>query len=86
MRHLQEAAQITFSIMAFSTRDNVPIDHRSMDEIYAAAQKESGALIVASGGDAQAQWDAFRSIFTKRFPQIKLDLTVDLSEISRLPR
>ncbi|KAJ9606488.1 hypothetical protein H2200_009449 [Cladophialophora chaetospira] len=66
--------------MASSTMNNVPIDHRSLDEIYAAAQKETGPLIIASGGDAQAQWDAFRSIFTKRFPKINLDLTVDFSK------
>jgi hypothetical protein len=59
---------------------NVPIDTRTLDEIYAAAQKESGSLIVASGGDAQAQWDAFRTMFAKRFPNIKLDLTVDFSK------
>jgi ABC-type Fe3+ transport system substrate-binding protein len=66
--------------MASSTLNSVPIDHRSLDEIYVAAQQETGPLIVASGGDAQAQWDAFRSIFTKRFPKIKLDLTVDFSK------
>lgn len=59
---------------------NVPIDTRSLDEIYAAAQKENGPLIVASGGDAQAQWDTFRSFFMKRFPKIKLELTVDFSK------
>lgn len=59
---------------------NVPIDQRSLDEIYEAAQKEKGPLIVASGGDAQAQWDGFRSFFMKRFPKIKLDLTVDFSK------
>ena len=59
---------------------NVPIDNRTLDEIYAAAQKEEGPLIVASGGDAQAQWDTFRSFFMKRFPKIKLDLTVDFSK------
>jgi ABC-type Fe3+ transport system substrate-binding protein len=59
---------------------NVPIDTRSLEEIYEAAQKETGPLIVASGGDAQAQWDTFRSFFMKRFPKIKLDLTVDFSK------
>lgn len=60
--------------------NNVPIDHRTLDEIYAAAQKETGPLIIASGGDAQAQWDTFRTAFTTRFPKIKLDLTVDFSK------
>jgi ABC-type Fe3+ transport system substrate-binding protein len=66
--------------MASPSKINVPIDTRSLDEIYAAAQRETGPLVVASGGDAQAQWDAFRSMFSTRFPKIKLDLTVDFSK------
>ncbi|ETN41874.1 uncharacterized protein HMPREF1541_03813 [Cyphellophora europaea CBS 101466] len=66
--------------MASSNMTNVPIDHRSLDEIYTAAQKETGPLVIASGGDSQAQWDGFRNMFTKRFPKIKLDLTVDFSK------
>lgn len=66
--------------MAPANITNVAIDTRSLDEIYAAAQKESGPLIVASGGDSQAQWDGFRSFFMSRFPKIKLVLTVDFSK------
>lgn len=29
----------------------VSVDPRSLDEIYAAAQRESGPLVVAAGGD-----------------------------------
>ena len=33
---------------------SVPVDTRSLDEIYAAALKESGPLIVAAGGDGMS--------------------------------
>lgn len=67
---------------------NVEADPRSVDEIYAAAQKEDGRLVVAAGGDAQAQWDVVRTAFAKRFPKLKLDLTVDFSKYhdSRIDR
>ena len=32
---------------------SIPVDTRSLDEIYAAALKESGPLIVAAGGDGE---------------------------------
>ncbi|KAF2104729.1 periplasmic binding protein-like II [Rhizodiscina lignyota] len=69
-------------------RANVPVDTRSLDEIYAAAQNESGPLIVASGGDAQSQGDTIRNAWAQRFPRIPLNLTVDLSKYhdSRIDR
>jgi hypothetical protein len=42
----------TIGISLAQLGKNVEIDHRSLDEIYEAAQKESGPLIVASGGDS----------------------------------
>ena len=69
--------------MASPSAINVPIDTRPLSEIYLAAQRESatrGPLIVAAGGDAQAQWDAFRTAFSAQFPKINLDLTVDFSK------
>jgi ABC-type Fe3+ transport system substrate-binding protein len=73
-------SSILYVNMASSNSIDVSIDTRSLDEIYAAAQEETGPLIVASGGDAQAQWDSFRALFMKRFPEIKLELTVDFSK------
>ncbi|CAG8959279.1 hypothetical protein HYFRA_00013049 [Hymenoscyphus fraxineus] len=67
---------------------NVPIDTRSLDEIYAAALKETGTLNVASGGDAGWQGDGTVAAFEGRFPGLKLNLTVDLSKYhdSRIDR
>ncbi|KAB8232482.1 hypothetical protein ETB97_000868 [Aspergillus alliaceus] len=59
---------------------NVPVETRSLDEIYEAAKKESGTLIVSSGGDAGNQNDAIIQAFQKRFPDIQLNWTVDLSK------
>lgn len=30
---------------------DVPVDHRSLDEIYEAAKQEQGTLVVSAGGD-----------------------------------
>ena len=35
------------------TRNDVEIEHRTLDEIYEAALKESGTLTVAWGGDSK---------------------------------
>lgn len=63
---------------------NVPLETRSLDEIYAAAQQESGndsqPLQVFWGGDAGSQGDQVRSAWKARFPNIPLNLTVDLSK------
>ena len=32
---------------------SLPVDARSLDEIYTAAQKEYGSLVVAAGGDGK---------------------------------
>ena len=32
---------------------STPVDSRSLDDIYAAAQKESGPLVIAAGGDGR---------------------------------
>ncbi|KAI5781894.1 hypothetical protein EDC01DRAFT_619413 [Geopyxis carbonaria] len=55
-------------------------EKRSIDQIYAAAKKESGSLKVAWGGDEKRAGLPVVEAFTKRFPGIKLDLTVDLSK------
>jgi len=62
----------------------VPLETRSLDEIYAAAKKEAGnnsqPLQVAWGGDAGTQGDGVRKAWKERFPDVPLNLTVDLSK------
>ncbi|KAE9970945.1 hypothetical protein EG328_005961 [Venturia inaequalis] len=67
---------------------NVPLETRSLDEIYQAAQNEDGNLVVAWGGDAGPQGNAVRNAWKARFPNITLDLSVDLSKYhdSRIDR
>ncbi|KAF9562910.1 periplasmic binding protein-like II [Agrocybe pediades] len=64
------------------------VESRNLDEIYHAALNENGVLKVAWGGDVQTIGDQVTAAFTKRFPGIKLDLTVDLSKYldSRIDR
>ncbi|KAI5304007.1 hypothetical protein KEM56_006965 [Ascosphaera pollenicola] len=57
---------------------NVPVDYRSLEEIYKAAKQEKGTLVVFAGGDAANQNDAFIQLFTQRFPGTDLNWTVDL--------
>lgn len=41
---------------------NVPLETRSLDEIYQAAQNEDGNLVVAWGGDGE--FDVRKPLFT----------------------
>lgn len=70
--------------VAAQWKANVPLESRSLDEIYEAAKKEAGAnsqpLQVAWGGDAGTQGDSVRKAWKQRFPDIPLNLTVDLSK------
>ncbi|KAL7905873.1 Fe3+ ABC transporter periplasmic protein [Trichoderma velutinum] len=67
---------------------NPPIDTRSLDEIYRAAQKETGELLVFWGGDSLDQAAGTIQAFNARFPKIKLNLQVELSKYidSRIDR
>ncbi|KAL1305775.1 hypothetical protein AAFC00_003942 [Neodothiora populina] len=56
------------------------VDNRTLDEIYAAAKNESGELIVLWGGDEVSQGDATIKAWRERFPDVKLNLTVDVSK------
>ncbi|KAJ5890822.1 uncharacterized protein N7473_007050 [Penicillium subrubescens] len=58
----------------------VPIDSRSLSDIYAAAQKENGVLRVVHGGDERDQADALFEAFSAKFPNVKVNHTVDLSK------
>jgi ABC-type Fe3+ transport system substrate-binding protein len=63
-----------------SSRSYVPIETRSLAELYQAAQAEGGHLTVYGGGDATNQLDGTKDAFLAQFPAIKLDLRVDLSK------
>ncbi|OOQ88317.1 putative abc-type fe3+ transport periplasmic component protein [Penicillium brasilianum] len=58
----------------------IPIDSRSLSDIYAAAQNESGILRVVHGGDEQNQADALFDAFSAKFPNINVNHSVDLSK------
>ncbi|PHH93303.1 hypothetical protein CDD83_8002 [Cordyceps sp. RAO-2017] len=53
---------------------------RSLDEIYEAAKKEGGAVTLWHGGDEEHMVDFIKQEFETRFPDLKLNLTVDLSK------
>lgn len=55
-------------------------DTRSLAEIYKAARRESGTLQVFAGGDAGIQGNSIRTAWAAMYPDIKLNLTVDLSK------
>ncbi|RPB10180.1 periplasmic binding protein-like II [Morchella conica CCBAS932] len=59
---------------------NVDIDTRSLDDIYEAAKLESGPLRICWGGDEDYQGDSVRTAWAQTFPDIELNLTVDLSK------
>lgn len=70
---LAAAAQATYPAQ-------IPIETRTLSEIYASARQESGTLQVFWGGDAGNQGDSIRSAWAELFPDVKLNLTVDLSK------
>ncbi|KLO94714.1 uncharacterized protein LW93_13533 [Fusarium fujikuroi] len=60
--------------------EKAQIETRSIDEIYKAALKEGGTVTCWHGGDAPNQRDSLKQAFEKRFPGMKLNVTVDLSK------
>ncbi|KAH9203484.1 ABC transporter substrate binding protein-like protein [Leptodontidium sp. 2 PMI_412] len=59
---------------------DAPIEQRSLEEQYLAAQKETGNLTILWGGDAQSQASAVIPLWEQQFPKVKLNLVVDLSK------
>ncbi|KAI5301193.1 hypothetical protein KEM55_001384 [Ascosphaera atra] len=66
----------------------VSVDDRSLNDIYSSARRESGTLNVAAGGDAGFKGDALVNAFQQKFPDVKVNWTVDLSKYqdSRIDR
>ncbi|EME84330.1 uncharacterized protein MYCFIDRAFT_134075 [Pseudocercospora fijiensis CIRAD86] len=75
---LAAAAAAAASPSAYSAL--VEPDTRSLDAIYQAARKENGTLQVFWGGDAGSQGDDLRTAWAAQYPDVKLNLTVDLSK------
>lgn len=53
---------------------------RSIDEIYKAALAEGGVVTLWAGGDEKNQQDFLKQGFEARFPNITLNVTVDVSK------
>ncbi|MDX3113873.1 ABC transporter substrate-binding protein [Streptomyces scabiei] len=53
---------------------------RTLDELYQAALREGGTLVVYGGGDTPTQQDSTKAAFKDRFPDIDLTLIVDYSK------
>jgi ABC-type Fe3+ transport system substrate-binding protein len=58
----------------------VPLETRSLAELYAAALAEGGNLDVVEGGDSINQEYSVEAAFLAQFPKIKLNVTTDLSK------
>ncbi|KAI1754386.1 ABC transporter [Xylaria castorea] len=56
------------------------IENRTIDEIYEAALAEGGVVTVWHGGDEKNQQDALKQKFEARFPNMTLNITVDVSK------
>lgn len=63
-----------------SARTVVREEGRSLDELYEAAVRESGKLVIYAGGDTATQQDGMAAAFRARFPGIALTVVVDYSK------
>lgn len=59
----------------------VDVETRSLEELYQAAVKEGGTLVVYAGGDTAEQQNGIKAAFEKRFPKMKLQTIVDYSKV-----
>ncbi|WP_328320347.1 ABC transporter substrate-binding protein [Kribbella sp. NBC_00382] len=72
-------AALTVGVPA-SARTTAREEGRSLDELYEAAVRESGKLVIYAGGDTPTQQDATAAAFRARFPGIALTMVVDYSK------
>ena len=54
---------------------------RDLEQLYQAALKEGGKLVVYAGGDTPEQQNGIKAAFEKRFPGMTLDTVVDYSKV-----
>ena len=67
---------------ATGTAADATVDHEAgaLESLHAAARAEGGGLTVWAGGDAPTQADWIAQAFRKRFPDVPITITVDLSK------
>nr|AVA09682.1 putative effector protein [Heterodera avenae] len=75
---LLEGALVDSSFLSMFS--HVHEEKRTLDQIYAAALKEGGRLIVYAGGDTADQQDGTKAAFEQQFPNMTLDIVVDYSK------
>lgn len=73
-------ALVTSGFCLSSGHELIGIESRSLDAIYQAALKEKGTLRISWGGDGKSNGAGIIAAFTKRFPDVEFNLTVDLSK------
>ncbi|MEM6722950.1 MAG: ABC transporter substrate-binding protein [Bacteroidota bacterium] len=61
------------------------LETKSLEELYQEAIQEGGEFILRAGGDKPDQIDYYLDMFKKRFPEINVTHTVDVS-INHAPR
>ncbi|WP_369230490.1 ABC transporter substrate-binding protein [Streptomyces sp. R21] len=74
------AAPASASPAAAARHNTGPEETRTLDELYRAALKEGGKLVVYAGGDTPTQQDGTKAAFKARFPDLDLTLIVDYSK------
>lgn len=57
------------------------IEKQSLEQLYQAALKEGGKLVVYAGGDTPEQQNGIKQAFEQRFPGVTLDTIVDYSKV-----
>ncbi|KAI3416221.1 hypothetical protein GPALN_005765 [Globodera pallida] len=83
MNNIYMSALLTLLLVLFNNAHSKPKiqeEKRTLDQLYAAAVKEGGRLILYAGGDTAGQQDWTKMAFERRFPKIKLDVVVDYSK------
>ncbi|WP_211296634.1 ABC transporter substrate-binding protein [Neisseria iguanae] len=80
MKKLATFAAAALAIIS-SLAHAVDVENRTLDQLYQAALKEGGVLVVYAGGDTPEQQNGIKAAFEKRFPGMTLDTIVDYSKI-----
>ncbi|KAK5637292.1 hypothetical protein RRF57_013004 [Xylaria bambusicola] len=77
-------ALFAWAIRAYDTTlgfNSAPqIENRTIDEIYQAALAEGGVVTLWHGGDERNQQNRLKKAFEARFPNMTLNVTVDVSK------
>jgi ABC-type glycerol-3-phosphate transport system substrate-binding protein len=74
------AATLAGSAAVSQAANSKATETRGLDDLYKAALKEGGRVIVYAGGDTPGQQDGIKKAFETRFPGVTLDVVVDYSK------